>query len=34
VFAVRGGKIVEDIEYLDTALIQKSWYGRTLSWLP
>ncbi len=31
VFTVRDGKIVEDIEYLDTALIHKSWYGRTLS---
>ena len=29
--ALRDGKIVEDIEYLDTALIHKSWYGRTLS---
>ena len=31
VFTVRDGKIVGDIEYLDTALIHKSWYGRTLS---
>jgi hypothetical protein len=31
VFTVRDGKIIEDIEYLDTALIHKSWYGRTLS---
>ena len=31
VFMVRDGKIVEGIEYLDTALIHKSWYSRTLS---
>ena len=31
VFTVHDGKIVEDIEYLDTTLIHKSWYGRTLS---
>ena len=30
VFTVRDSKIVEDIEYLDTALIHKSWYGRTV----
>ena len=31
VFTVRGGKIAEDIEYLDTLLIHKTWYGKTLS---
>ena len=31
VFTVRDGKIIEDIEYLDTALINKTWYGRTLN---
>ena len=31
VFTVRDGKIVEDIEYLDTTLIHKSWYGRTVT---
>jgi len=31
VVTVRDGKIVENIEYLDTTLIHKSWYGRTLS---
>ena len=31
VFTVRNGKIIEDIEYLDTALIHKTWYGKTLS---
>ena len=31
VFTVRDGKIVENIEYLDTTLIQKSWCERTLS---
>ena len=31
VFTVRDGKIVEDIEYLDTSLIHESWYGKTLS---
>ena len=31
VFTVHDGKIVEDIEYLDTSLIHESWYGKTLS---
>jgi len=31
VFTVVDKKIIEDIEYLDTALIQKTWYGRTLN---
>ena len=31
VFTVRDGKIIEDIEYLDTALVHKTWYGKTLS---
>jgi ketosteroid isomerase-like protein len=30
VFTVRDGKIVEDIEYLDTLLIERSLYGRKL----
>mgnify|MGYP001164854875 CR=1 FL=1 len=31
VFTVLNGKIIEDIEYLDTVLIHKTWYGKTLS---
>jgi uncharacterized protein len=30
VFTVRNGKIVDDIEYLDTLLIERSLYGRKL----
>jgi len=30
VFTIRDGKIVEDIEYLDTLLIENSLYGRKL----
>ena len=31
VFTVRNGQIVEDIEYLDTALIERALYGRTFA---
>jgi uncharacterized protein len=31
VFTVRGGQIVEDIEYLDTLLIERALYGRKLA---
>ena len=31
VFTVRDGQIVEDIEYLDTALIERALYGRTFA---
>jgi ketosteroid isomerase-like protein len=31
VFTVNDGKIIENMEYLDTTLIHKSWYGKTLS---
>ena len=31
VFTVRDGKIVENTEYLDTLLIERALYGRTLS---
>lgn len=31
VFTVRDGKIAEDMEYLDTALIERSLYGKTLA---